>query len=90
MKDKPYVLQIEININLEETINIGSFSNIQPVYGEKLIINPSLIPKGMTLEEIRAAHILHVQKTFNDVRHAKFHDFLNYYNQGIVPYKLPG
>lgn len=90
MKDKPYVIRVEININLEETINIGSYSNIQPVYGEKLIINPKLIPKGETLDSIREEHILHVQKIFNDVRHAKFHDFLNYYNQGILPHKLQG
>ena len=87
MKDKPWIKGVEINVNLSETINMGDYSNIQPEYGEKLIVDTSLIPEGMSLEDIRAEHIKSVQAKFNDVRHEKLNDFL-VYNSGITPHKL--
>lgn len=86
MKDKPWIRGIEINVNLAETINMGDFSNIQPEYGEKLIVDVSLLQE-VSLEDVRDAHIKSVQAKFNDVRHQKLNDFL-VYNNGITPHKL--
>jgi len=84
---KPWIKGVEIDINLGETINMGSFSNIQPKYGEKLIIDTNLIPEDMSLDSIRDEHIKFVQNKYNDVRHQKLCDFLQY-DVGIAPYKL--
>lgn len=88
MKDKSYIKEVEISVNFGETINMGDFSNIQPTYGEKLIIDTSLIPEGMTLDDIRQAHIDYVRTKYSDVRHQELCDFLNYV-AGISQHRLP-
>lgn len=87
MNNKPWIKGIEINVKLAETINMGDYSNIQPEYGEKLIIDPTLIPEGMSLEEIEKEHVKSVQDKFNVIRHEKLCDFLQY-NAGVAQHKL--
>jgi hypothetical protein len=87
MKEKPWIKSIEVSVKLAETLNMGNYSNIQPEYGEKLIIDTTLIPEGLTLEDIKKEHIKTVQDKFNSVRHEKLCDFLTY-NNGIAPHKL--
>lgn len=74
MKDKPYVKGVEINVEFKETINIGDFSNIQPTYGEKLIISTDLLPEGLILDRVRATHIDYVRAKYLEVRQQMLSD----------------
>lgn len=73
-----FIFKHSIKYEIGETISLGNYQSMKPVYAEEITIDVDKIPEGVTIEQIEADFIESVRQKYTNLKNQVLNDFLAY------------